>query len=57
MTYKTSPESAARMYTTIIKQHQELLRSGELKSQMAIDHSHRQIAYCAGMLKKLWFPS
>lgn len=57
MTYKTSLESAAHMYTTIIKQHQELLASGELKSQIAVDHSHRQIAYCADMLKKIWFPS
>ena len=57
MTYETSPESAARMYTTIIKQHQELLASGELTSKVAIDHSHRQIAYCADMLKKIWFPA
>ena len=55
MTYKTSPESAARMYTTIIKQHQELLASGDLKSKMAVDHSHRQISYCIDMLKKIWF--
>lgn len=57
MTYKTSLESAARMYTTMIKNHQDLLASGELKSEMMKDHSRRQIAYCADMLKKIWFPS
>ena len=56
MTYQTSLESTARMYTTMIKNHQELLASGEL-SEMLKDHSRRQIAYCADMLKKIWFPA